>query len=101
MIADPEQSALLRVATKADQHLIGCAAGRLVGLAVCEHAELPCRLLWTIPKGTGEEKVEGQMLFQNLMTPWCKGMIISGRDFSVSSLGSKAPSLRIKHLEAL
>lgn len=58
LIVDMKQSALLCVTTKTNQHLIGCAAGGLIGLSISEDSQFPCGLLRTIPKwGGGEAKV--------------------------------------------
>lgn len=54
LIVDVEEPALLVVTPETDQHLIGRAARRLVGLTVGEDSQFPGSLLWTVP--TGEKK---------------------------------------------
>lgn len=51
MVVDAEQSALFCVTTETYQHLIGCAAGRIIRLPISKHTELSGRLLWAIPAG--------------------------------------------------
>lgn len=55
LIVDMEEPALLVVATETYQHLIGRAAGRLVGLPVSEDSQFPGRLLRAVPKGVRKQ----------------------------------------------
>lgn len=48
---DVEEPALLVVTAEAYEHLIGRAAGRLVGLPVGEDSQFPGRLLGAVPEG--------------------------------------------------
>lgn len=55
LIVDVEEPALLVVATETYQHLIGRAAGRLVGLPVSEDSQFPGRLLRAVPEGVRKQ----------------------------------------------
>lgn len=59
LVVDPKQPAFLCVTTETYQHLIGRAAGWVVGLSVCEDSQFSGRLLRTIPKAGGRSKFKG------------------------------------------
>lgn len=62
LIVDVKEPALLVVTTETYEHLIGCAARRLVGLSLGEDSQFPGCLLWAVP---GESKRVTVQLYIN------------------------------------